>query len=116
MHFTQDLVYGEEKVQMCTESSDLQFRDTLFVVEKVFFSFLCTHTFPVLAAVSLTPILEGISHLQGWRAAPCESSCDHQRSSGLVKSNSNVNVRAGVIFFHVGAKMSYPPSGNPRRD
>lgn len=66
LHFAQGLVYGKEKVQMCTESSVLQFRDILFVVEKVFFFFLCTHMFPVLAAVSITLIVEGISHLQGW--------------------------------------------------
>lgn len=113
MHFAQ--VYGEEEVQMCTQSSDLQFRDTLFVVENGLFFFLCIHRFTVLAAVSITPILEGRSHLQGWETAPCESSCDHQKSSGLVKSNSNVNVCAGVIFFHIGAEMSYPPSGNTSR-
>lgn len=64
MHFAQ--VYGEEEVQMCTQSSDLQFRDFPFALENVLFFFLCIHRFPVLAAVSITPILEGISHLQGW--------------------------------------------------
>lgn len=66
LRFAQELVYGEEKMQMCTESSGLQFRDILFAVEKVFFFFLCTCMFPVLAALSITAILEGISHLQGW--------------------------------------------------
>lgn len=59
LHFAQELGYGEETVQMCTESSDLQFRDILFLVKKVFFSVLCTCMFAVLAAASITPCRGG---------------------------------------------------------
>lgn len=79
----------------------LTFNSEIFCLWLRRFSFPCSLImFPVLAAVSITPILEGISHLQGWWAALCESSCDHQKSSWLVKSNSNVNVCARVIFSY----------------
>lgn len=93
LHFAQELGYRREKVQMCTESSDLQFRDILFLVKKVFFFVLCTCMFPVLAAsVHYT--------LQGWQAAPCESSCDHQNSSGsLSQTHMSMCVQGGFFFI-----------------
>ena len=69
------------------------------------FFFLCICIFPMQATVVITPVLEGISHPQDLQAAPHASSCIHQKSPELVKSNPNVNVCAGMIFFHIGAEI-----------